>query len=76
MLPLIAFSLWLLFLSVFTFLFWLRPSSFFSPYLEQISRKTAIDFYSLIAALLAILLFLSCFLMGLWLSIARMRGEL
>lgn len=74
-LSVLAFCIWLFFLVGLTFLFWLRPKGFFSQ--NQSERAVAeVDFFSFMACLLGILMFVSFFLLGVWLAVAELKGVL
>ncbi len=58
-------------LIVLNLLIWIRP--------ELIIKSMRVDlvlFHSSVATMLAIALFLSCFMVGVWLSILKLQGRL
>ncbi len=71
-LAIIAFGIWIFFLVGLTFLFWLKPEGFFPA--KERGGYAHQEFVSMAASLLAILLFISCFLLGVWLAVAQLKG--
>lgn len=69
-----AFILWLVILVGLTFLFWLKPRSFFAAPEGSDLAPAAGENAPFMASLLAVLLFLSCFIFGLWIGIAELKG--
>ena len=72
--PLIAFGLWLFIICGLSLYFWIRPQSFFSKIYFRDSVQPQIDVYASIAAILAILMFVSCFIVGSWVTVAEIKG--
>lgn len=73
----VAYLVWMLALSSLTFIFWIRPEGFFSkwrPFKQFRSRD--FDLYTFIASSLGILFFISCFVLGIWISTYRLKGHL
>lgn len=71
-----SYILWLCSLAALTTVFWLKPVGFFTADKNAQLHKQDIEKYSLIASLLTIVFFVSCFLLGVWLSIIRSKGLL
>lgn len=55
-------------LTTLTFMIWIKPPRIFQG-------EARMDLYPVVAAVTAILFFLSCFALGVWFSILRLRGE-
>lgn len=70
-----SYMLWLFAITALTFFYWFRPNSFFADWSTELTSKQK-DLYLLISCFLGILFFLSCFLLGVGISIVRMKGSL
>ena len=66
-------TLWFVLIVGLALFFWLKPRGFFP---ERISENVAphAEIVSMLSSLLAVMLFVTCFLIGIWMGIAELRG--
>ena len=77
MIKLFGFVALLLLISFFCFSFWLRTQIFLKDWrpMKQF-RQIDFDRYTLLTTLSGILLFVCCFVFGIWISVQKMKGLL
>ena len=77
LIKLYGFVIALLVLSFLSFSLWLRPQILFKNWrpMKQF-RQIDFDRYTLVTTLSGVLLFLCCFVFGIWISVQKMKGLL
>jgi hypothetical protein len=63
-------------ISATTLIFWLRPTGFRFLWKDLQKSEIRLDLYLFCTCSLGVIFFISCFFLGVWISVIRMRGPL